>query len=53
MYVRDIMTTNVLTIPSSTSVAEARRIMEAHGFRVSVSSEQGAGTVVSLHFQPQ
>jgi len=32
MYVRDIMTTNVVTIPSSTSVAEARRIMEAHGF---------------------
>lgn len=32
MYVRDIMTTNVVTIPSSTSIAEARRIMEAHGF---------------------
>jgi len=32
MYVRDIMTTNVVTIPSSTSVAEARRMMEAHGF---------------------
>jgi len=32
MYVRDIMTTNVVTIPSSTSVAEAGRIMEAHGF---------------------
>jgi acetoin utilization protein AcuB len=32
MYVRDIMTTNVVTIPSTTSIAEARRIMEAHGF---------------------
>jgi len=32
MYIRDIMTTNVVTIPSNTSVAEARRIMEAHGF---------------------
>jgi acetoin utilization protein AcuB len=32
MYIRNIMTTNVVTIPSSTSVAEARRIMEAHGF---------------------
>ena len=32
MYIRDIMTTNVVTIPSSTSIAEARRIMEAHGF---------------------
>ena len=33
MYVRDIMTTNVVTIPSSTSIAEAKRIMEAHRFR--------------------
>jgi len=32
MYIRDIMTTNVVTIPSSTSIAEARRMMEAHGF---------------------
>lgn len=30
MYVRDIMTTNVVTIPSSTSVVDARRIMAAH-----------------------
>ncbi len=28
-----------------------KKIMEAHGFRVSVSSEQGAGTVVSLQLQ--
>ena len=33
MYVRDIMTSNVVTIPSNTSVAEAKRIMEAHRFR--------------------
>ena len=33
MYVRDIMITNVVTIPSSTSIAEAKRIMVAHGFR--------------------
>jgi len=33
MYVRDIMTTNVVTIPSSTSIAEAKKIMEAHRFR--------------------
>jgi acetoin utilization protein AcuB len=33
MYVRDIMTTNVVTIPSSISLADAKRIMEAHRFR--------------------
>jgi acetoin utilization protein AcuB len=33
MYVRDIMTTNVVTIPSSTSIADARRIMDAHRIR--------------------
>ena len=33
MYVRDIMTTNVVTIPSSTSIADAKRIMQAHRFR--------------------
>jgi acetoin utilization protein AcuB len=33
MYVRDIMTTNVVTIPSSTSMADAKRIMEAHRIR--------------------
>ena len=33
MYIRDIMTTNVVTIPSSTSIADAKRIMEAHRFR--------------------
>jgi len=30
MYVHDIMTTNVVTIPSSTSIADAKRIMTAH-----------------------
>jgi len=33
MYVHDIMTTNVVTIPSSTSIADAKRIMEAHRIR--------------------
>jgi acetoin utilization protein AcuB len=33
MKVRDIMTTNVVTIPSSTSLADAKRIMEAHRIR--------------------
>jgi len=33
MNVRDIMTTNVVTIPSSTSLADAKRIMEAHRIR--------------------
>jgi len=30
MYVRDIMTTNVVTIPSSASIADSKRIMTAH-----------------------
>jgi len=33
MNVRDIMTTNVVTIPSSASVADAKRIMAAHRIR--------------------
>ncbi len=33
MYVRDIMTTNVITIPSSTSIADTKKIMETHKFR--------------------
>ena len=33
MLVRDVMTTNVVTIPSNTPVLEARKIMETHGFR--------------------
>jgi len=33
MIVSDIMTTNVVTVPSHTSLAEARRIMDAHRFR--------------------
>ncbi len=32
MYIRDIMTTNVVTIPSNTSIADAKRIMMAHKF---------------------
>lgn len=33
MYLKDIMTTNVVTIPSSTNLADAKRIMEAHRIR--------------------
>jgi acetoin utilization protein AcuB len=33
MNVGDIMTTNVVTVPSNTSVAEAKRIMEVHRIR--------------------
>ncbi len=33
MLVRDVMTTNVVTIPSNTLVLEARNIMETHRFR--------------------
>ena len=30
MYISDVMTSNVVTIPSSTSIADAKRIMTAH-----------------------
>lgn len=33
MIISDVMTTNVISIPSHTSLAEARRIMDAHHFR--------------------
>lgn len=33
MFIRDVMTTNVVTIPSSTSLADAKRIMDAHRIR--------------------
>ena len=33
LYVRDIMTTGVVTIPSNTSIINAKRIMKSHGFR--------------------
>ena len=33
MLIRDVMSTNVVTIPSSTSLADARRIMDFHGLR--------------------
>ena len=33
MIVSDVMSTNVVTIPSHTSLAEARRIMDAHNVR--------------------
>ncbi len=33
LLIRDIMTTNVVTIPSNTSIADAKRILEAHRFQ--------------------
>lgn len=33
MLVRDVMTTKVVTIPSTTSIYDAKRIMKEHGFR--------------------
>lgn len=33
MFVRDVMTTNVITVPSTTSIFDARNIMKAHKFR--------------------
>ncbi|MFH0942240.1 MAG: CBS domain-containing protein [Chloroflexota bacterium] len=33
MYLKDIMTTNVVTIPSTTNLADAKRIMDAHHVR--------------------
>jgi len=33
MFMRDVMSTNVVTIPSTTSVYDAKKIMEAHKFR--------------------
>ena len=33
MYIRDIMTTHVVTIPSNTTIINAKRIMEAQGCR--------------------
>lgn len=33
MFMNDVMTCNVFTIPSTTSLAEARRIMDAHKLR--------------------
>ena len=33
MIVSDVMSTNVISIPSNTTLAEARRIMQANGYR--------------------
>jgi acetoin utilization protein AcuB len=33
MKLSDVMTTNVVSVPSDTSVSEARRIMDAHNYR--------------------
>jgi acetoin utilization protein AcuB len=33
MYVKDVMTMNVVNVPSNTTIADAKRIMEAHKIR--------------------
>ncbi len=33
MFMSDVMTTNIFTVPSNTSLAEARRVMDAHKLR--------------------
>ena len=33
MYIKDVMTMNVVTIPSNTTIADTKRIMEAHKIR--------------------
>jgi len=42
MFMSDVMTTNVVTIPSNTSLAETRRIMEAHHLRRLPVVDRGA-----------
>lgn len=42
MYMSDVMTTNVFTISSNTSLAEARRVMEVHHLRRLPVVDRGA-----------
>jgi len=50
MKISDIMTTNVVTIPSSTSIADARRIMEAHHIsRLPVVDKGKLTGIVTVH----
>jgi acetoin utilization protein AcuB len=42
MFMSDVMTTNVITIPSNTSLAEAKRIMAAHRVRRLPVVDRGA-----------
>jgi acetoin utilization protein AcuB len=50
MLIRDIMSTNVVTIPSTTSIADAKRIMEAHRFRRLPVVDKGKLTgIVTTH----
>lgn len=42
MFMSDVMTSNVITIPSSTSLAEARRVMDAHRMRRLPVVDRGA-----------
>ncbi len=53
MNVCDIMTTNVVTIPSSTSIADAKRIMVVHRFRRLPVVDKGrlVGIVTERHLE--
>ncbi len=53
MNVCDIMTTNVVTIPSSTSIADAKRIMGVHRFRRLPVVDKGrlVGIVTERHLE--
>ncbi len=42
MYMSDVMTTNVVTLPSNTSLADARKVMEAHHVRRVPVVDRGA-----------
>ena len=33
MYIKDVMTMNVVSIPSNTTIADTKRIMDAHKIR--------------------
>ena len=47
MYVRDIMTTDVITIPANTSIINAKRIMREHKFR-RLPVVDGGGKLVGI-----
>ena len=50
MYLKDIMRTNVVTIPSSTNLADAKRIMQVHRVRrIPVVDRGELVGIVSIH----